>query len=175
MTTIEMTRAQASLELALWQADAEAMSSSDIYLWLRESGLPPEVAIRMKELINLTARIGTKTITLGKIVLVKIIAFIKRNQNLAVGMALGAAISSLVAAIPVFGQFLAPIALPLGVIIGAIAGHRIDQANGSRISGETGLVAIAQDVIEIAREFFETFVEIIRAVANEMAIEKVEK
>lgn len=40
-----MKRSQAALELALWQADAESMSSSDLYIWLRERGLPPEFAI----------------------------------------------------------------------------------------------------------------------------------
>ena len=170
MTTTGITRAQASLELALWQADADAMSSSDLYIWLRESGLPSEVAIRMKELVNLTAKIGEKTVKLGKIILAKIIEFIKRHQNLAVGMALGAAISSLVSAIPFFGPFLVPIALPLGIMVGAIAGHRTDQANGSRISGDTSLVAVAQDIIEIARDFFESFVDIIHAVADEMFI-----
>ena len=175
MTTIEMTRAQASLELALWQADAEAMSSSDIYIWLRESGLPAEVAIRMKELVNFTARIGAKTVKLGKIVLIKIIEFIKRHQNLATGMALGAAISLLVASIPVFGALLIPITLPLGIAVGAIAGHRVDKANGNGMSSDIGMVSISQDVIEIARDFFESFVETIRAVADEMAIEEIEK
>lgn len=165
-----MTRAQASLELALWQADAEAMNSSDLYIWLRESGLPPEVAIRLKELISFTARVGTKTVKLGKIVLVQIIEFIKKHKNLAVGMALGAAISSLVASIPFLGPFLIPIALPLGMAIGAIAGHRMDKANGSRLDNDTSLVALTQDVIEIATDFFEFFVSTIRALVDEIAI-----
>ena len=40
-----MKRTQASLELALWQADTKHMSSSDLFILLRERGLPPEFAI----------------------------------------------------------------------------------------------------------------------------------
>lgn len=170
MTTIEVTRAQASLELALWQADAEAMSSGDLYIWLRESGLSPEVAIRLKELISFTAKVGAKTVKLGKIVLIKIIEFIEKHKNLAIGIALGAAMSSLVASIPFLGHFLLPISLPLGIVIGAIAGHRIDKATDNGIAYDGSLVALTQDVIEIARAFFESFVSIIRALSDEIAI-----
>ncbi len=170
MTTINMTRAQASLELALWQADAEAMNSSDFYIWLRESGLPAEVAIRMKELISLTAKIGAKIVQLGKILLIKIIEFIKAHKHVAIGIALGAAISSLVAAIPVFGPFLMPIALPLGIVIGAVAGHRADKSTSGSAYNDSGLVSIAQDAIEIAYDFFAAFIATVRAVADEMTI-----
>lgn len=175
MTKAEMSRAQASLELAIWQADAEAMSSSDLYIWLRESGLPSEVAIRMKELVNLTARIGAKTVQLGRVLLAKIIEFIKKHKNLATGVALGAAISSLVSAIPLFGPLLTPIVLPLGMAIGAIAGHRVDKATSGVFNDDTTFVSIAQDVIEIAREFFEAFIATIRAMADELVMEERDK
>ncbi|MBP9634373.1 MAG: hypothetical protein KBE28_05065 [Nitrospira sp.] len=170
MSTPAMTRAQASLEMALWHADAEAMSSSDLYVWLRESGLPPEIAIRLKELVGFTAKVGTKVVSLGKIILVKLFEFIKKHQNLAVGMALGAAIASIVSSVPILGPILAPIVLPLGIIVGAIAGHRVDKANDHRINGDTSLVSLTQDVIEIAREFFELFVDTMRAVSDEISI-----
>ena len=85
-------------------------------------------------------------------------------------MALGAAIASIVASVPFLGPILAPVVLPLGIIVGAIAGHRIDKANDHRINGDTSLVSLTQDVIEIAREFFELFVDTIRAVSDEITI-----
>ena len=53
MTTI-ITKAQAELELALMQAESDSMASSDLYIWLRECGLSPEIAVRVKELVNVT-------------------------------------------------------------------------------------------------------------------------
>ena len=47
-----LTPALANLELTLLNAEAESVSSSDLYLWLNESGLPSEVAIRLKNLVD---------------------------------------------------------------------------------------------------------------------------
>ena len=68
MSTLTMTRPQAALELALWQVEADSMNSSDLYLWLRDCGLPPEVAIRLKDLINVTKQVAGKAISLGKVI-----------------------------------------------------------------------------------------------------------
>jgi hypothetical protein len=76
-------------------------------------------------------------------------------------------VSSLIASIPFLGPLLAPIALPLGIAIGAIAGHRVDKAQGGKMDGGMGLIDIAQDVIEIARKFFQLFVDTLIAVSAE--------
>ncbi|PRA52567.1 hypothetical protein CQZ98_16505 [Pseudomonas sp. MYb115] len=55
MTTI-ITKAQAELELALMQAESDSLASGDIYIWLRECGLSPEIAVRLKELVSVTQR-----------------------------------------------------------------------------------------------------------------------
>jgi hypothetical protein len=165
-----MTPATARFELLLLDAESEAMSSSDFYIWLRESGLPPEVAIRLKELINVTARIGEKVVSLGKVLILKLIEFVKAHQNLVVGIALGAAVAFLIGSIPLLGPLLSPIALVLGIGVGAIAGHRVDKAVGGSISQSVNPITIAQDVIEIAREFFCLFVDLIQALQNELSL-----
>lgn len=162
-----MTPPQAELELALWQAEADMTSNSDLYIRLTELGLPSEVAIRLKELSELVKPIGKKIVSIGKIIVLKLIEFIEKHPNLAAGMALGAAVSSLIASIPFLGPILAPIALPLGIAIGAIAGHRVDKAQGGKMDGGMGLIDIAQDVIEIARKFFQFFVDTLTAVSAE--------
>lgn len=163
-----MTLPQARLELALWQADADRVSSSDLYIRLTEMGLPPEVAIRLKALLEMVKPIGDKLISIGKIIVIKLTEFIEQHPNLATGIALGAAVSSLIASIPFLGPILAPIALPLGITAGAIAGHRVDRANGKSINGALGVMAIAQDVIEIARAFFALFIDTLMAVSAEL-------
>lgn len=163
-----MTLPQARLELALWQADADTVSSSDLYIRLTEMGLPPEVAIRLKALLEIVRPIGDKLISIGKIIVLKLTEFIEQHPNLAAGIALGAAVSSLIASIPFLGQVLAPIALPLGIAAGAIAGHRVDRADGKRINDDMGVMAIAQDVIEIARAFFSLFIDTLTAVSADL-------
>jgi hypothetical protein len=166
-TTI--TLPQARLELALWQAEAEMASSSDLYVRLTEMGLPSEVAIRLKELLEFVKTIGEKTVNIGKIVVLKLIEFIEKNPNLATGIALGVAVSSLIASIPFLGHILAPIVLPLGIAIGAIAGHRMDNAQGDKLNGEAGFASITQDVIEIARAFFVLLIDTLITVSAEFS------
>ena len=75
MTAIR-SKAQAELELALMQAESDSMASSDLYLWLRECGLSPEIAVRLKELVNVTQRIGSKVVSIGKLIVMKLRDFI---------------------------------------------------------------------------------------------------
>ncbi len=94
MATIFLTPAQANLELAILNAESESMSSSDFYAWLKEMGLPDEVAIRLKGVAEITAKVERRVINVGKIVLVKIIEFVKAHPNMAVGIAVGAALGA---------------------------------------------------------------------------------
>lgn len=169
MNTTPLTPLQAKLELALWQADADIVSSSELYRRLTAMGLPSEVAIRLRDLLAIVKPIGDTLIGIGKIIVVKLIAFVEQHPDLATGLALGAAVSALIAAIPVLGPLLAPIALPLGITVGALAGHRLDKAEGDGMTGGMGLLEIAQDVIEIARAFFQLFAETLLALSAEFA------
>jgi hypothetical protein len=167
MSMKTMTIPQARLELALWQAEADMASSSDLYIHLTEMGLPSEIAIRLKELLEIVKPIGEKIVSIGKIIVLKLIEFVEKHPNLATGIALGAAVSSLISSIPFLGPILAPIALPLGIAVGAIAGHRVDKAQGVGMNGNLGLIDIAQDVIEIARAFFQLFIETLMAISSD--------
>jgi len=163
MSDRTLTPAQANLEFTLLNAEVEAIPSRDLYLWLRESGLPSEVCIRLRSLVDTTVLVADKVISVGKIILLKIIDFIKANPQLALGIAIGAAVGALSSMIPFFGPYLAPVATAIGVTIGAVAGHRNDKiTRGENIT--TGVVAVAQEVIEIAREFFMLFAEIVNTI-----------
>lgn len=152
-----MTKEQAELELALLQADADSMTSSDLYVWLLNCGLPPEVVAKLHELVDKTRKVGEKIIAVGKIVIMKIIEFVKENPNLAIGLAVGAVIGVLVSAIPFLGPLLSPIAVALGLI----SGHRLDRmAAGEDVSSNLNLGTIAEDVIQVARKFLTLLIEI---------------
>lgn len=162
-----MTHAQANIELALLSAEADAASSSDFYAWLHESGLPSEAALRLKGLVDFSLELGGRLVNIGKIVLIKIITFAKTHPNLTAGIAVGAAIGVLASMIPVLGPYLWPIATLAGVSLGAIAGHRMDNNfNGKERNEEPNLIAITQDVIEIARQFFQLIIEVFSTALN---------
>ena len=151
---------QANLKMALWQVDADAMSSSDLYVWLNDTGLPHEVSIRLHELATYTKKAGNKVLLIGKILLIKIIEFVKAHPNLAIGAAVGVVVGILANSIPFVGPLLAPLATVLGIPIGAIAGHRLDR--GKEVSD--GIIGIAQDIIEIAKAFFQLMIDVFNTI-----------
>lgn len=160
MTAQPLSLPQANLKMALWQVDADSMSSSDLYVWLNDTGLPHEVTIRLHELATYTKKAGNKVLAVGKIVLIKIIEFVKAHPNLAIGIALGAAVGLLASSVPIIGPVLAPLAAVLGITVGAIAGHRLDQG----YLQVDGIVGVAQDIIELAKLFFQLLIDVLNAV-----------
>jgi hypothetical protein len=169
MTAIR-SKAQAELELALMQAESDSMASSDLYLWLRECGLSPEIAVRLKELVNVTQRIGNKVVSIGKLIVMKLRDFIMAHKGLAIGTVLGAAIASLVAAIPLLGSLLAPLGGLLGLAI-AVTGHQSDK-HPTGDGGGVSLLDLPQNLIEIARAFFDLFIETLQSIMTELASAK---
>ena len=151
---------QANLKMALWQVEADNLTSSDLYAWLLDSGLPYEVTSRLHELATYTKKSGNKVLAVGKIILIKIIEFVKEHPNLAMGVALGAAVGLLVNSIPVLGAVLAPLATALGITLGAIAGHRLDK--GKEVND--GIIGVTQDIIEITRAFFQLLIDVFNTI-----------
>ena len=168
--TTNITKAHAEFELALMQAESDSMASSDLFIWLLECGLSPEIAVRLKELVNVTQRVGNKVVSIGKLIVMKLRDFLIAHKNLAIGTVLGAAIASLVAAIPLLGSILAPLGALLGLTI-AVSGHQSDKqptGNGSGVN----LLELPLNLIEIARTYFDLFIETLQLVMAELASAK---
>ncbi len=164
MTTI-ITKAQAELELALMQAESDSLASGDIYIWLRECGLSPEIAVRLKELVSVTQRIGNKVVSIGKLIVMRLREFIMAHKNLVIGTVVGAAIASLIAGIPLLGSILAPLGALFGLTV-AVTGHHNDkQLHGS--DGKRGLRELPQNLVEIARVYFDLFIETFQLIMTE--------
>ncbi|MEG4493343.1 hypothetical protein [Microcoleus sp. D3_18_C4] len=151
---------QANLKMALWQVDADAMSSSDLYVWLNDMGLPHEVSMRLHELATYTKKAANKVLLIGKILLIKIIEFVKAHPNLVIGVAVGVAVEILANSIPFVGPLLAPLATALGIPIGAIAGHRLDRDKEE----SDGIIGIVQEIIEIAKDFFQLLIDVFNTI-----------
>ncbi|MDR3299439.1 MAG: hypothetical protein LBU43_05435 [Candidatus Accumulibacter sp.] len=145
---IRLSRAQAVLDLELLEIDAENVETGELYARLRALKLPREAAIRLEALVEVSRKIGGKIIAIGKIIVLKLLEFIRQHPNMVAGMALGAAVSVLCNAIPFLGTLLAPIALAVGVAVGGIAGHRLDK---SVVNPSASPFVIAQDVLKSPR------------------------
>ncbi len=162
----EISTAQANLKLVLWNAEAEVVKSSELYIQLQELGLPEEVVTRLHQILTYTKKVAGKAFSVGKIVLLKIIEFVKAHPFLVVGFGIGAvvgsAIASLVISIPFIGQLLAPVAAMLGITIatvGAVVGHRLDKQFQN----------VGEDIVEIAQHFFALLADVFGIVFHGIA------
>jgi hypothetical protein len=165
MTTTP-TPASAKLELALLNAQAASLDNQETYVFLQEAGFSPDAAIRLRELLDVTRKIGEQVISIGKIVVMKLIEFSKANPNLAAGVALGATVSVLASSLPIFGQILAPLTALLGITVGAVLGYQKDQEEKGRRVSEAPAQYL-RDAIATAQLFFRLFIDIIGIVTGE--------
>jgi len=147
-----LNREQAMLEFTLLNAETTGQSFDDVVLEGLQRGLPPELLTRMKSLWEMTKQIGGEVIDVGKIIVMKIIEFLKANPKLAASLAIGAAVYLLAHAIPVIGPLLAPLLAAVAAIYAF------------------GTLSSLDDVINLAKEFFALLVEIFNTVANRWAI-----
>ena len=143
------------------------MNSSELYAWLVDSGLPHEVAIRLHDLIGVTKPVGNKLFAIRKIILIKIIEFVKAHPFLVVGASLGAAVgaavATLITSVPFFAQLLAPVAMALGIMItvlDAVVGHRIDKC----------FQGVGEDIFEIAKEFFKLVTDVFNTIFCDVVV-----
>lgn len=175
MATLSL--AQSNLEMALFQANANSITNNELYVQLASFDLPQEIIIRLRQLTTYNKKIGQKVFAVGKIILIKIIDFIKEHPHLVtgigIGVTIGLAVQSLVSTIPFIGHMLAPIAgalsATLGITILGVAGHRLDKkSKGKELSN--GFIGIAEDVIEIVKEFFSFLADIFNTVFNQVII-----
>ena len=161
MNNQSLSTGQANFKLALWNAEADSTKSSEVYAQLQELGLPEEFTSRLHELITFTKKVAGKVFAVGKIVLLKILEFVKAHPFLVVGAGIGAvigaAIVGLITSIPFLGQVLVPVAAALGItvtVMGAVVGHRLDKQ----------FQDVGEDVAEIVQHFFSLFADVFNTV-----------
>jgi len=161
MDNQNLSTAQANLKLTLWNAEAESVKSSEVYAKLQQLGLPEEVVSRLHELITFTKKVAGKVFAVGKIVLLKILEFVKAHPFLVlgaeIGAVIGAAIAGLITSVPFLGQLLAPVAAALGITvtaISAVVGYRLDKQ----------FQGVSEDIVEIVQQFFSLLADVFNTV-----------
>ncbi|MEH2378112.1 MAG: hypothetical protein V7K27_04280 [Nostoc sp.] len=166
MASEKLSAAQANLKITLWNAEAGAIKSSDFYEYLQDMGLPEEVVTRLHDLVRHTIKIGKKVIAIGKVLLFKIVEFVKTHPFLVAGAGIAAVVSAVIynwiVSIPWLGHFLEPVARALGigiVLAGAVLGHVLDKQ----------FKGVAQNIVEVASEFFKLLADVLNALSHELA------
>lgn len=152
------TPSAAMLELSMMNADVTNQNFDDVIIEALNRGVPPEVVTRLQGIWTTTKKIGNEVIAIGKIIIKEIIRFLKENTKMTVGIAIGAAVTFLVASVPFVGPILAPYIAILAPMYGAGAGAAMDAG-----SDPTSPIAVA---ISLASKFFELLKNIFAAIAQ---------
>jgi hypothetical protein len=161
--TVTLSKSAAILEMFELNSDTSDLDWADVVTLLHSRGAHLELITRLQELWEKTKIIAGEVVNVGRIIVMKIWEFIKSNPNLVLGVVIGAALGALVNLIPFIGAFLAPIAMAIGTTMGALAGHRLDKiADGETVTG-----AVFEDIITLAKRFFQLLADIFNALSDE--------
>ncbi len=155
---MRMTKAEAELELDLQIAEARVTNRDLIVIEAAKAGLPAEFATRLAELWDHTQEIGGKVWEIGKLVVARILDFIKVNPGLTVGIAIGAAVGALVASVPLLGAMLGPLATLIAVVFGIKEGVAMD--------GATANPNILSAAIYAAKEFLALLIDVVSIIVG---------
>jgi len=155
-----MTEGVAQLHLGEYNVLAQDASSTDVFAFFVNQGLPLEFSTRLLEdLWGKTKIVAGEVIHIGKIIILKIVEFIKENPHMSVGTAIGAAVYVLINAIPYIGPFVAPLIGGAAIITGMAVGSLMDMASkGQKI--DPSFLGLTQAVINSAKKFFELIIDI---------------
>jgi len=164
-----MTKTVAIKELLLEEMAALKLTKEEVFEFFMKQNWNINVIEYIQKLWDYSKEIAGNMIAIGKIVLYKIIKFIKENPNMVFGMALGAIAGALaglfIGWIPFIGQTLHVLAIAAGTLIGALSGNRLDRiSNGEQI--DNSVLSIFGDSMIVAKKFIALFMEIIQVVRD---------
>lgn len=142
---------KAMLELTLLNAETSGSTFDEFILSGLARDIPPEILTRMKDLWDKTKQVGDEVIAIGKIIVLKIIDFLKKHPKLAASLAIGAAVYVLSNGVPVIGHFLAPLLATLTTL------------------GIYATSTTLDETIQLAKDFFSMLVGIFNALADHWA------
>jgi len=168
-----MDKVKGQFELLGLQAKAIKLEELEFVTTFTNLGLPQEVITRLQVLFNEVKEMAGQTINIGKIIIMKLIEFIKENSNMAIGLAVGLGLSilsgMLISSIPLIGQglslLIAPIIALIIIPVGTLRGHRLDKAiNSKEYVGDS----LLEDMITIIKKFWTLLVDIFSSVKDSL-------
>ena len=149
-------------ELSLLNAEASETKFDDLVVDAIGRGIPAELITRLKEIWDAARVIAGEVVAVGRIIVGRIIEFVKQNPKLTLGLALGAAVAALMGGIPLIGPLLQPLSAWVATLYGGGVGAAMQQGDfsGSPFTAAT----------ELASKFFELLVAIFRSVTSYWAV-----
>ena len=153
-----MTKETGVFELTLLNAEVRHQRIDDVLIMGLNRGIPAEIMTRLEDLWSTTKMIADELVAVGKIIVLTIFDFLKANPKLTIGLALGAALATLVAGIPFLGALLAPVFTVVSMVYGAAVGASID--DGEVTTGP--FVAVTN----LAKKFFDLLKQIFLSVED---------
>ena len=148
----------AKMDLLAADIEVQELDETDTFVWLANKGLPANVLLTLEPLWKKTRKLGGRVISIGKIILFKIIEFIQNHPGTAIGIAFGGAIGALVNMIPFIGPMLAPVAMALGMVVMGTAGAMVDFNETSPFKA----------MIRLAMDFFATLADIFNTLKSQL-------
>ena len=151
-----MVEAVAKFNLMGLQSSSNSFSKIDMISFFTNAGISQEVILRVQTLWEETKKMAGQVYAIGKIIIIKLIDFIKDNPAMAIGVAMGVGLGFVASSVPFIGFLIAPLVTAISVTIGAFRGHRIDRL----IKGEDVHNSIIDDAFSIAKTFWAFFSDI---------------
>lgn len=151
-----MTPQRGLFEVTMMNAQASLLTFDEVVIDAVNRGVPPELITRLQGLWEQTKVIAGEVIAIGRIIVNEIVGFLRQHPKIALGLALGAAVTALISGIPFIGPLLQPLSAWLGTVYAAGVGAAME------VGDYSGSPYTA--VIELASRCFELIVQIFRSV-----------
>lgn len=186
MTAINISPAQARLKLTVLNKQAEAKNSWEFFSEMKSLGLPSEVIEILKKVLEVTSQVANKTISIGKIIVSKLLQYTAEHPLQVAGLAVGLyatytlgialhglfAVAPWISNLPLVGGALAKLSLLIaGLCKEVIMPVLIASPVAGVVAGEildTKFPQISESCQRVAKEYFELFSQIINAVKDEL-------
>ena len=188
-----LSPSQARLKLIILNKQAEAKNSYEFYSEMKELGLPNEVIEILERILKVTSKVADKIISIGKIIVVKLLEYVAQNPlqvaGFAVGLgstyALGVALHGIfalvpaLAKLPLIGWLLSKLALlvaslcktifvPFMVVL-PVAGVTVGDFADKKYP------EISERLHKVSTDFFELFGQIIDSIRDEFDFDDVSR
>ncbi len=155
---MELTPSQSLAQLSILNAEVGDVDFEDVLVRELIARWPPELVTRLEDLWSATREIAGEIVAVGKIIVLKILEFIRAHPKIAIGAAVGAIVGVLTSAIPFIGSLIAPLATTVSVLYGAAIGAAMEKGDHS-LSPISGGIALVE-------AFFELFIAIFRGIGE---------
>jgi len=162
-----MTIDVAVKDLLLEEINSKKLTKDSVIEFFANYKFPKEITNYVLKIYDITKDVSGEVYSIGKIVVMKIIEFIKANPNLSAGIALGAIAGALATSfigwIPLIGNLLSAVSVGIGMFIGAVSGYRLDNIAKGKVVIDTSIFGIFGDAMGIAKKFIALFIDMVNA------------